>query len=72
MDFFTKPFVKTIRFPTKKKYNIIKNNRKCIHHIPPSARRNLYLNYMLKHIFSKDMRDRDLKSYYIQYKYLIS
>ncbi|MEZ7546267.1 hypothetical protein [Veillonella sp. 20925_1_51] len=24
MDFFTKPFVKTIRFPTKKKYNIIK------------------------------------------------
>jgi len=72
MDFFTKPFVKTIRFPTKKKYNIIKNNRKCIHHIPPSARRNLYLNYMLKHIFSKDMRYRDLKSYYIQYKYLIS
>ena len=55
MDFFTKPFVKTIRFPTKKKYNIIKNNRKCIHHIPPSARRNLYLNYMLKHIFSKDI-----------------
>ena len=72
MDFFTKPFVKTIRFPTKKKDNIIKNNRKRIHHIPPSARINLYLNYMLKHIFSKDMRYRDLKSYYIQYKYLIS
>ena len=72
MDFFTKPFVKTIRFPTKKKYNIIKNNRKRIQHIPPSTRRNLYLNYMLKHIFSKDMRYRDLKSYYIQYKYLIS
>lgn len=70
MDFFTKPFIKTIRFPTEKKYNIIKNNRKRIHHIPPSTRRNLYLNYMLKHIFSKDMRYRDLKSYYIQYKYL--
>ena len=55
MDFFTKPFVKTIRLPTKKKYNIIKNNRKRIHHIPPSTRRNLYLNYMLKHIFSKDI-----------------
>ena len=72
MDFFTKPFVKTICLPTKKKYNIIKNNRKCIHHIPPSARRNLYLNYMLKHIFSKDMRYRNLKSYYTQYKYLVS
>lgn len=55
MDFFTKPFVKTIRFPTKKKYNIIKNNRKRIHHIPPSTRRNLYFNYMLKHIYSKDI-----------------
>ena len=56
MDFFTKPLVKTIRFPTKKKYNIIKNNRKCIHLIPPNTRRNLHLNYMLKHICSKDIK----------------
>ena len=33
----------------------IKNNRKRIHYIPPSTRRNLHLNYMLKHIYSKDI-----------------